>query len=155
MARSASRTPRPRSTAGFGGRGSPSPPCRWCRSPRPAWLRPLRELERGATALGEGDLSTRVAERDGPPEVRAVARAFNDTARRLEELVGAQDAFVAAASHQLRSPLTALRLRLENLEPALAGEDAEELDAALTEAARLSRLIDGLLALARADRAAA
>jgi signal transduction histidine kinase len=118
-------------------------------------LRPLRELERGATALGDGDLTTRVADHDGPPEVRSVARAFNVTARRLEDLIGAQDAFVADASHQLRTPLTALRLRLENLEPALGGEDAEELEAALAEAARLSRLVDGLLALARADRASA
>ena len=52
----------------------------------------------------------------GPPEVQALAKAFNDTSRRLEELMGAQDAFVADASHQLRTPLTALRLRLENLE---------------------------------------
>jgi len=116
-------------------------------------LRPLRELQRGATALGEGELSTRVSETEGPPEVREVARAFNDTARRLEELIQAQDAFVADASHQLRTPLTALRLRLENLEPALDGEDGEELAAALAESARLNRLVDGLLALARAERA--
>jgi signal transduction histidine kinase len=115
-------------------------------------LRPLRELQRGATSLGEGDLTTHVADDDGPPEVRALARAFNDTSRRLEALIDAQDAFVADASHQLRTPLTALRLRLENLEPALDGEDATELHAALDESARLSRVVDGLLALARADR---
>ena len=69
--------------------------------------------------------------------------------------MGAQDAFVADASHQLRTPLTALRLRLENLEAGAPPEDAAELGAALDESNRLSRLVDGLLALAGADRAAA
>ncbi len=117
--------------------------------------RPLRDLQEAAVTLGEGDLSARADGDDGPPEVRALARAFNDTAQRLEELVGAQDAFVADASHQLRTPLTALRLRLENVEAGAAGEDADELRAAIAETDRLSRLVDGLLALARADRASA
>lgn len=117
--------------------------------------RPLRRLQAAATALGAGDLSAHAPDDDGPPEVRALARAFNDTSRRLEELIGAQDAFVADASHQLRTPLTALRLRLENLEAGADGEDADELRAALAEGERMSRLVDGLLALARADRAAA
>jgi signal transduction histidine kinase len=117
--------------------------------------RPLRELQAAATALGGGDLSAHAPDDHGPPEVRALAKAFNDTSRRLEELMGAQDAFVADASHQLRTPLTALRLRLENLEAGAAPEDAAELGAALDESNRLSRLVDGLLALAGADRAAA
>ena len=117
--------------------------------------RPLRELQAAATALGGGDLSAHAPHDRGPPEVRALARAFNDTSRRLEELIGAQDAFVADASHQLRTPLTALRLRLENLEADAAPPVATELAAALDECDRLSRLVDGLLALARADKAAA
>lgn len=117
--------------------------------------RPLRELQAAATALGGGDLSAHAPHDHGPPEVRALARAFNDTSRRLEELIGAQDAFVADASHQLRTPLTALRLRLENLEADAAPPVATELAAALDECDRLSRLVDGLLALARADKAAA
>jgi signal transduction histidine kinase len=116
--------------------------------------RPLRELEGAATAMGAGDLTSRAPQDRGPPEVRALARAFNETSRRLEELVDAQDAFVADASHQLRTPLTALRLRLENL-AAVVDDDVSEVDAALAEVGRLSRLVDGLLALARADRAAA
>lgn len=116
--------------------------------------RPLRELQAAATALGAGDLSVHAPDDHGPPEVRALARAFNDTSRRLEELIGAQDAFVADASHQLRTPLTALRLRLENLEVGAEAPAAAELAAALEETGRLSRLVDGLLALARADKAA-
>ena len=117
--------------------------------------RPLRELQTAATALGGGDLSAHAPDDHGPPEVRALARAFNDTSRRLEELIGAQDAFVADASHQLRTPLTALRLRLENLEADAEPSTAMELGAALEESDRLSRLVDGLLALARADKAGA
>ena len=116
--------------------------------------RPLRELQAAATALGAGDLSAHAPDDQGPPEVRALARAFNDTSRRLEELIGAQDAFVADASHQLRTPLTALRLRLENLEAEADPPVAAELAAALDESDRMSRLVDGLLALARADKAA-
>ena len=76
--------------------------------------------------------------------MRSLAASFNEMVRRLEELVGAQENFVADASHQLRTPLTALRLRLEN----------GDADGALPEVERLSRLVDGLLALARAEAAA-
>ncbi len=114
--------------------------------------RPLRRLQDTATRLGHGDLEARTATDEGPPEVRSLAVAFNDTATRLEELVTAQEAFVADASHQLRTPLTAIRLQLENVREEVGPEEAEEVDAALAEVGRLSRLVDGLLALARADR---
>ena len=70
----------------------------------------------------------------------------------VEALVGAQEAFVADASHQLRTPLTAMRLRIENLgaDAGPAGDDDAE--AAIAEVDRLSRMVDSLLALARAER---
>lgn len=114
--------------------------------------RPLGELERAAEALGAGDLSVRAAVPSGPDEVRVLAESFNATAARLEQLVGAQRAFVADASHQLRTPLAALRLRLENLEADVSGHAAEDLEGALAEVRRLSRLVDGLLALSRAEQ---
>jgi signal transduction histidine kinase len=115
--------------------------------------RPLSELEQAAAAVGEGNLDVRAPADSGPAEIRALAAQFNDTVARLDALLHSQQAFVADASHQLRTPLAALRLRLENLERDVAGEGRADLAAALSEVERLGRLVDGLLALARADAA--
>ena len=114
--------------------------------------RPIADLERGARALGRGELETRVDLPSGPHELRALARSFNSTAARLEQLVDAQRGFVADASHQLRTPLAALRLRLENLTDEVTPEGTADLTGAADEVARLSLLVDGLLALARAEQ---
>ena len=117
------------------------------------WLaRPIDRLELAAVALGAGKLGSRVEDPKGPEELKALAKSFNRTAARLQELVTSQDAFVADASHQLRTPLTGLRLRLENLEPDVADVAREDLDAAIAEVDRMARMVDGLLTLARADR---
>jgi signal transduction histidine kinase len=119
------------------------------------WVtKPIADLRDAATRIGDGELEARADQDDGPPEVRELAEAFNTTAIRLEQLVTAQEQFVADASHQLRTPLTALRLRLEMLEVEEGPAAAEDLEAARNEVLRLSRLVDGLLALARAERAA-
>jgi signal transduction histidine kinase len=107
--------------------------------------RPLRSLEEAAAAVGGGDLDARAPEREGPPEVRSLAVAFNETVAKLSRLLRSQGEFVADASHELRTPLTALRLRLESL------PSSRDRDAALHEADRLRDLVDGLLTLARAD----
>ena len=107
--------------------------------------RPLHRLEEAAAAVGEGDLEARAPEREGPPEVRSLAAAFNETVAKLSRLLRSQGEFVADASHELRTPLTALRLRLESL------PSSRDRDAALHEADRLRDLVDGLLTLARAD----
>jgi signal transduction histidine kinase len=114
--------------------------------------RPLARLEGVVTRLGQGDLTARAQPDSGPPQVRSLARQFNHMASRLAELVDAQSRFVADASHQLRSPLTALRLRLENLQVESSGPFGEGVAAAGEEVQRLSRLVDGLLTLSRADR---
>ena len=118
-------------------------------------IAPLRRLDDRAAAFGRGDLSARADLGTGPPEITALAQTFDEMAERLELLVGAQRQFVADASHQLRSPLTALQLRIENIDLADPDAAAGDIEAALEETARLSRLIDGLLALARAERAPA
>ena len=114
--------------------------------------KPLGDLESAAGALGAGDLSARAEVPKGPEELTVLAESFNSTAGRLEQLVGAQRSFIADASHQLRTPLAAMRLRLENLEADVHGAAAEDLEGALDEVTRLSRLVDGLLLLARAEQ---
>jgi signal transduction histidine kinase len=116
--------------------------------------KPIDDLEAAAEDLGAGDLAARAEVPKGPEELRVLAESFNTTAARLEQLVRTQRAFVADASHQLRTPLAAMRLRLENLEPDVHGAAAEDLEGALDEVARLSRLVDGLLALTRAEQSA-
>jgi signal transduction histidine kinase len=112
---------------------------------------PLSSLDEQAAALGRGDLTARAVTEEGPPEVVTLAATFNDMAERLGELVTSQRRFVADASHQLRTPLTALRLRLEDLRSEDPTAVVSARDAALDEVARLTRLVDGLLSLARAE----
>ena len=115
-------------------------------------VRPLEQLESVAERVGKGDLQVR-SELEGPPEVRRLAETFNAMVSQLDVLVHSQDEFVADASHQLRTPMTALRLRLENMQRDAEPKRAGELSSALAEVERLSDLVDALLALAHADRA--
>ncbi|MGX1907328.1 sensor histidine kinase [Streptomyces phaeochromogenes] len=117
--------------------------------------RPIRELELATHELADGGPSTPVAITKGPPEVRSLAATFNRTAARLEHLLASQRAFAGEASHQLKTPLAALRLRLENLESDIALHARGNLTAAMTETDRLARMVEGLLAMARLDESAA
>jgi signal transduction histidine kinase len=116
------------------------------------WVsRPLAQLEGAAERLGDGDLSTRSPHEAGPREVRSLAANFNLMAARLEALVHGHQATMADVSHQLRTPLAALRLRLEFLAQDSDEQMAAELAGAQEEIGRLSRLVNGLLAVARAE----
>jgi signal transduction histidine kinase len=115
------------------------------------WVsRPLGDLEAAAGRLGDGNLSARSPE-TGPSEVRSLAANFNLMAARLEALVHSNLSTMADVSHQLRTPLAALRLRLELLAQDSDDAAAAELAGAQEEIARLSRLVNGLLAIARAE----
>jgi signal transduction histidine kinase len=121
-------------------------------------LRPVRRLDEGtgrvASAVLAGADPAPVADGTGPPELRRLSVSFDRMAETVAQAYAAQRAFVADASHQLRNPLTALRLRLSNLDGHVDAVAAEDHAAALEEAERLSTLLDGLLALARAERTA-
>ncbi|OLZ63816.1 two-component sensor histidine kinase [Streptomyces sp. IMTB 2501] len=119
------------------------------------WItRPLRDLERATAQLADGSLTQPPAPDRGPPELRRLVASFAHTATRLQHLLHAQEAFASEASHQLKTPLTSLRLRLENFEPHLAPRAQASLNEAIGEVGRLSRMVQGLLALARLENAA-
>ena len=121
-------------------------------------LHPVRRLDEGtgrvATAVLAGGAAEPVADHSGPPELRRLSASFDRMAETVTGALAAQRAFVADASHQLRNPLTALRLRLSNLQGHVDTTAADDHGAALEEAERLSELLDGLLALARTERTA-
>lgn len=113
--------------------------------------RPLRQLNDMATRFSNGDLTAR-SPVEGPHETQQLARTLNSAGERLDSLVAAQRIFVADASHQLRTPLTALRLSLDNIADGTDDEFVrEDVEQATSEVVRMSRLVNGLLVLARAE----
>ncbi len=117
--------------------------------------RPILAVRDAAVRAGEGDFDVDIEVGDAPPELSELVERFNEMARRLRDLIGRQRAFVGDASHQLRTPLTGLRLRLENLEDTVDEASLPEVQGALTEVERLGRLVSQLLVLARAEDAPA
>ena len=108
--------------------------------------RRLERLQTRVEALGAGDLTTRV-EVEGKDEIAALARSFNRAAERIQALVEAQRETLAAASHELRSPLARIRMAVEllaeNGDPALRARierDIEDLDELIEEILLASRL---------------
>ena len=119
-----------------------------------ALSRPLARLADGAERVGE-DPTARVGSVKGPHEIQNVADALDETAEKLDAMLDRSRAVAADASHHLRTPLAAMRLRLETIsdtadDPAIA----DQADAALVEVDRLARRVDQVLAIATAETAA-
>ncbi|MEM7111231.1 MAG: HAMP domain-containing sensor histidine kinase [Chloroflexota bacterium] len=114
--------------------------------------RPLTQLRQSAQAMAAGKLDTR-ANTQAPPEISLLAEDFNQMATAVEDMVAEQRAFASNAAHELRTPLTAIRIRTETLleddpDAELRQRYISEIDA---EAKRLSRLVNDLRMLSRAD----
>src|SRR5262249_9886816 len=108
---------------------------------------------RGASArLAAGDLSARAPD-TGPRELAELGRSFNEMAASLEGLFDARRELVAAASHDLRTPVAAIPAMLEAIEDGLAGVD-EYIEPLQDQARRLSTLVEDLFELARIDAGA-
>lgn len=118
-------------------------------------LAPIDRITQAAQTIAlSNDLSRRIEQKSSPDEVGRLAATFNQMLARIEELFRAQQRFVADVSHELRSPLTAIRGNLDLLRRG-AGEDAAARETALaaidSEALRMQRLVQDLLLLAQAD----
>ncbi len=116
--------------------------------------RALNRLRAVTERFAEGALDERADQSRGAVELRSLATSFNFMAERLHALIAEQRAFASDASHQLRTPLTALKLRLERARD-LTHDDpsaaADRIAAAEVEVDRLSDIIEGLLRLSRAE----
>ena len=117
-------------------------------------LRPVTMIRRRVAAITSRDLAARVPEPDTHDEIAELARIMNSMLGRLETASIQQRRFIADASHELRSPLTTLRMKTE---VALAHPErtnwARTTEQVLREIERLSGLVDDLLLLARASDA--
>ena len=123
-----------------------------------AWLladslaRPLRSLAATARRFGAGELGARTGETTTTTEVAEVATAFDAMAGRVERIVRAQREFVADASHQIRTPLTGVKLQLEEALAAARDDAAREpLRAADREIDRLTAILSRLLTKAAGE----
>lgn len=117
--------------------------------------RPLTSLRVATDKLAHGDFSSQVNE-TGPIETRQLAHSFNLMANRVKNMLQSQRAFAGDAAHQIRTPLTALRLRLEQASDLAENSPTTSrihIEAALNETARLTNLTEQLLRLARAEGA--
>jgi signal transduction histidine kinase len=116
-------------------------------------LGPVSRLDATVGQIAAGRLEARVRLAAGPPEVRRLAASVDSMAEVVERTLERQQQFVADAGHQLRTPLTSLRLALDNLGDLLPDDPDDpvraEFDEAVDEARAMGELLDGLLALTR------
>jgi two-component system OmpR family sensor kinase len=116
-------------------------------------LRPVDLMTQRAQLIGRDHLKARLAEPAGDDELSRLAHVLNEMLDRLYQIIESHQQFAADASHELRSPLTSLRSRLEvALRRARSAEEYRQVIAdCLSEVERLTRLTEDLLELARSD----
>jgi signal transduction histidine kinase len=111
---------------------------------------PLRDMAAAARAMETGDYSRRIHTRSRD-EVGKLAVAFNRMSAELEVLERSRRDLVANVSHELKTPITAIRAHLENLADGVEQPDRETLQVMLVQTERLGRLVDQLLDLSRLE----
>ena len=115
--------------------------------------RPIGELNEGISRMSQGDLSARVVAR-GNNEFASLARAFNSMSERLEQLDKSRSQFVSNASHELKTPLSTMKIMIETLlyqdppDPAMTKEFLGDVN---NEIDRLNRIVSDLLTLVNID----
>lgn len=114
-------------------------------------LQPLRLLQRTAGKITERRLTERIPV-TGTDDVSQLARTFNGMLARLETAFETQRQFVDDAGHELRTPITAIRGHLELLHTKTPTEQAQTITLLTSELDRMGRIVNDLLALAKADR---
>jgi signal transduction histidine kinase len=111
--------------------------------------RPLERLARSASRVGDGDFSAAAPPPSGIEEIDAIARSLRLSANRVDRMLDSERSFTADATHQLRTGLTGIAMRLELLERSSDGEVATEAAAALAQTHELNTTLDELLNVAR------
>ena len=110
---------------------------------------PLERLARSASRLGDGDFSVTGPPPSGIREIDDISRALRLSANRVERMLNSERGFTADATHQLRTGLTGIAMRLEVLERDDDPAVAAEADAALVQTHELNVALDELLRVAR------
>ena len=115
--------------------------------------RPFEQLAQTATRFGNGDFSATIPTTSGVPELDNIGKALSASATRLDQMFVAERSFTGDATHQLRTGLTGISLRLEMLAMSQDESVRAEANAALAQTEQLDHTIDELLELARKGRA--
>jgi len=111
--------------------------------------RPLERLARSASRLGDGDFSAAALQPSGIGEIDDIARSLRLSANRVDRMLESERGFTGDATHQLRTGLTAIAMRLELLERSSNTDVAAEATAALAQTHELNTTLDELLSVAR------
>ncbi|EEK10701.1 HAMP domain protein, partial [Streptococcus salivarius SK126] len=118
----------------------------------------IDQMSKQMAKLGEGDFSVRVPAK-GTDEIASLARGFNQAAQKIEQLIDANNLLLAHASHELRTPITRIRLQIEMMEM-LASEMSEETQAKFQQKSPkplnrdltgLNDLVESILLVSRLD----
>ena len=115
--------------------------------------RPLDDLLDASSKVADGDYSARVEEQ-GPPEIRALMRAFNSMTEHLQINDRQRRTMLADISHELRTPLTIIQGNVEGMLDGVYSPDEKQIKSILEETQILSRLVDDLRTLALAESGA-